>query len=130
MYELLSSDFEDHWVKEAFDDMQSWQAAIFWAQELSERATAAFEALNEKLSDVWDDLRRVLGVSLDDAAKTFEELWQEIQDAILFDDPQTMSPRAYGEKLVKKKERFRKHASYNYIPQAHRNLPYMRRRYS
>lgn len=130
MYELLSSDFEDHWVKETFDDIQSWQADIYFKLGLPEQAYAALKALSEKLSDVWDDLRRFLGASLDDVTKTFEELWQEIQDAILFDDPRTMPPHRYGAKLREKREGTSKHASYNYIPQAHRNLPYMRRRYS
>ena len=110
-------------------DIKAWRATISWIQEVNKQASAALSTLSEKICDAWYDLRRILGESLDNVAMTMEELWQEIQDAMLVDD-QTMPPREYGEKLIRKKERFRKHASYNYIPQVHRNLTYMRRRYS
>lgn len=130
MYELLSSDFEDHWVKETFDDIQSWQADIYFKLGLPEQASAALKALSDKLSDVWETIYNVFGLGIIEAAQSLAELMQEIQDAILFDDPQTMPPHKYGAKLREKREGTNKHASYNYIPQAHRNLPYMRRRYS
>ena len=129
MYELLSSDFEDHWVKKAFDDMQSWQADIYAKLQLPDQAYAALKDLSDKLCDVWETIYNVLGVSIIEAAQSLAELMQEIQDIIPIDE-KTMPPRKYGAKLKEKREGTSKHASYNYIPQAHRNLPYMRRRYS
>lgn len=129
MRELLSSDFEDHWAKETFDDIQSWQAAIHFKLGLPEQACAALKALSDKLCDVWETIYNVLGVSIIEAAQSLAELMQEIQDIIPVDE-KTMPPHRYGAKLREKREGTNKHASYNYIPQAHRNLPYMRRRYS
>ncbi len=129
MYELSSLDFADEWSKETFDDIQSWKAAISFKLGLPEQASAALKALSDKLSDVWETIYNVLGVSIIVAAKSLAELMQEIQDIIPVDE-KTMPPHKYGAKLREKKERFHKNASYNYIPQVHRNLPYMRRRYS
>ena len=115
---------------QSFEGVIAFKQAIAAFNKLAERASAAFKEVDEKLQQFSDVICEAFHVESVKALMTIEELWEEIQDAMLFDDSQTMPPREYGEKLIRKKERFRKHASYNYIPQVHRNLPYMRRRYS
>ena len=109
-----------------------------WMKIDVERARIELAALNEKMTETTNTIHDSFGLSSTDAIKAFEELGEYMDcysDFLwgcwdFYIDDVSLPPHRYGAKLREKREGTSKHASYNYIPQAHRNLPYMRRRYS
>lgn len=90
------------------------------------------EDVNRAYWDAYDKCKEAANAlmeALGEEYKSIAECLQEIQQMVdeWHVDDKTMPPREYGTKLRDRRERFHKHDSYNYIPQARRNLPYMRR---